>query len=415
MSNIDRRQYMTAGGAAVIGGLIGYFGHSTLNPQAAQKAVDSGAGDNYLGVYGDVYPIPKGAMPEKIVFNTGEPWYGAREATHSQYEELYGVKVEPFFMAGVEIIEKLKSKNHGIDLAFMTTFNTMEHLRRDGYTWMAPLDMDLIPNYNLVESYFRDVLIPEYYQDDDGNTYGIPNIWGEDTVVYDHDEVAVEEPDAGLDLLFSDEFGKDNVTMPGGAFGRLQTVAVAAMYIGAKGRGTPRIPGFMDATDEELKECEEVLVNQKKELIRAYWDTMGDFSNLVVNKEVNRGFGWRPIVKMIRNAGIDARWGANPDATIGWVTGPGLCADAVPERVEAAHLMANWLFGPYWGNIQGEWSNYKVSAFEMIQKAMPSSLRDEVYPPVFENPRAYFDKLNWQVNYERREAYIETFERVLAK
>ena len=31
MSKIDRRQYMTAGGAAVIGGLIGYFGHSTIN------------------------------------------------------------------------------------------------------------------------------------------------------------------------------------------------------------------------------------------------------------------------------------------------------------------------------------------------------------------------------------------------
>ena len=65
----------------------------------------------------------------------------------------------------------------------------------------------------------------------------------------------------------------------------LEAIAIAAMYV-----GIPRERIFkMD--DKELAECKKACISQKK-LLRTYWNSISDLTNLFASGEVVCAFSW---------------------------------------------------------------------------------------------------------------------------
>jgi len=426
----DRRDYIKLGGAALAGAIVVGGGLQAFAPRTITETVTETEkqtitktaeavtqtqvleADYLEGAYGDRYTKLSGPAADTLVFN-GWPQLSP-EDIFDPYTAMYGTKVEPTYISGAELLEKVKFPGHGVHSSFLAgTFQWAGVLRDDNYSWGRPLDLDLIPNYKEIHPYMRKNLVEAFHTDDDGNIYALPSVWGEDTAVYDYNKVEIEEKDATLErILFSDEFGTKNVSMPGDAFGKLQSVTCAGIVIGAKGRGTdPRIPGPFDMTDEELKEAEELLQNQKDTLIRRYWQSLGDLNDMIVAGEVSRGWGWRPVVNSLKQAGVDAKWASKPGNAVGWIAGPNVFTETPDAAVESAHALVNWIFGAHWGQEQARISYYKVAQTGMMKKALSSEKYAEVYPPV--DIEDYMSNLVWQVDWTRAEDYTETMDRVL--
>ena len=90
------------------------------------------------------------------------------------------------------------------------------------------------------------------------------------------------EPD--WSTLFEGEKYKGRLAMRDYA---LEGIVIAAMYV-----GIPRDQLFKMG-DKELAECKKALLAQKK-LLRTYWNSIGDLTNLFASGEVVCAFSWVP-------------------------------------------------------------------------------------------------------------------------
>lgn len=241
---------------------------------------------------------------------------------------------------------------------------------------LEPLDLSKIPNSKMLYPPFQSTSLGKK----DGKTYGIPFYWGINPIVYRAD-LMDEEPD--WSTLFEGEKYKGRLAMRDYA---LEGIAIAAMYLGIE---RERI---FKMDDKELAECKKACIAQKK-LLRTYWNSIADLTNLFAAGEVVCAFSWVPPYYDLREKGIEMGMAKPKEGVIGWCDTCAVPAGTSEESAAAAHELINFLLGPEYGKTLALNGPYAIST-----STARESLSAEEQERIFIKDMSVMDSFVWKEN-----------------
>jgi spermidine/putrescine transport system substrate-binding protein len=193
---------------------------------------------------------------------------------------------------------------------------------------LQPIDMSKIPN---AKALYPDFAKPEYAFGKDGKQYGVPFVWGYDSLLYNADKVAQSD---SFGVLFDEKY-KGHIGLRDDAFFGLST---AALYLGKDK------PFALEAKD--LQDVKKFLIS-KKPIIRTFWSSFADVTTLMKNGDIWATAGWLPIYWVLKQTEkMNVRYPVPKEGAPGWVA----CM-VIPKEtksVEAAHRYINWMLSADW-------------------------------------------------------------------
>jgi spermidine/putrescine transport system substrate-binding protein len=190
----------------------------------------------------------------------------------------------------------------------------------------AALDLAKIPNFAHVASTFKgDVL------ERDGKVFGIPVMWGYDTVVYNKDVVPENDPlTQSWGCIFEDKYA--------GRIGWFDTahqmLMAAGLYLGKKQ------PEAMSTA--ELNEVGKFLIAKKKN-VRTLWTSFAQASNLLASGEIVTTFGAIPIRYGLQQKGLPIQGAWCKEGVLSFVQPAYIPKDS--SHQDAAHAVINAMLG----------------------------------------------------------------------
>jgi len=328
---------------------------------------------------------PAFAAERKITWGTNEAY--SRPEMLQPFTEATGIEVDTaLFSDPAELVTKLTAGGAGVDMMIDGSYH-VDITHRAGV--IQPLDRSAIPNLDAVIPAFRNAEGLSF----DGQAYGVPLLWGTDSIVYRGDMVDGEIND--IAALFDPKYA-GRIAMPGGL---LESLIVGAIYLGIEK------PFDMDADD--LDAVAELLIKQKP-LLRTYWNDIGDLKNLMATGEVVLAWGWAPVLELAKD-GIDIRWGFPSQGQLGWYDACYLTTEAEGQAKSDCEALMNYLLGDSYGVMLGEEAGYRTVSEKAIAE-MPAEMRDSLS---LDDPMSYLDSATWWVTPSDEQAYKDAWNRVL--
>jgi len=188
----------------------------------------------------------------------------------SGFEDKYGVKVNSTFIgSNDELVAKLKGGGANLyDLA-SPSVDTVKILMDAGL--VQPINLNNVPNFQTVYPVFQQ-LAPKANDD----VYGVPMCWGVIPLLADLDEIP--NPADSWAILWDSKYkGKISV------WNDISSIYSTALLLGYQNLYT--------LSDEQLDAVKEKMLEQKP-LVRKYWSTAGELTNLFANHEVWVASSW---------------------------------------------------------------------------------------------------------------------------
>ncbi|MFZ2099696.1 MAG: extracellular solute-binding protein [Oricola sp.] len=256
---------------------------------------------------------------------------------------------------------------------------------------LAPLDLSKLPNTEYMYPPFKTT---DRNKGDDGQTYAIPYLWGLNPLVYRTD-VYSEEPT--YSTLFDEKY-KGQLAMRDYP---LESIAIGGLYLGISR------DHVFDMTDAELAEVKKVLIAQKP-LLRTYWQTIGDLTNLMATGEVTLAFSWRVPYDELKDKLPMAM--AKPKAGImGWCDCVAIPAGLAEEKVPVAYEFINYLLGADYSSAIAEIGNYATTSSIIRDKLTP-----EKQTAIFVDDLSVMESFMWPVAPENYSDWIKLWNEVKA-
>ncbi len=257
---------------------------------------------------------------------------------------------------------------------------------------LQPIDFAKVPNASLLYDTFKNTKLGKK----DGKTYGVPFYWGINPIVYRAD-LMDGEPD--WSVFFEGEKYKGKLAMRDYA---LEGIMIAAMYL-----GIPRDRMFhMD--DAELKEIKKALMAQKK-LLRTYWNSIGDLTNLFATGEIVCAFSWVPPYYDLRARGLNMGMAKPKEGVIGWCDTVAVPAGVKGEMRDAVFSLVDYLLGPVYGEKLAFGGPYAQSTSSALDK-----LSDEQREKIFVKDLSIMDSFVWKENPPRYNDWVALWNEVKA-
>ncbi len=241
---------------------------------------------------------------------------------------------------------------------------------------LQPLDVAKIPNAQKLFPPFQATKLGKK----DGKTYGIPFYWGINPIVYRAD-LMDEEPNWAT--LFEGTKYKGRLAMRDYA---LEGIAIAAMYVGIEKNR------IFKMDDKELAECKKACIAQKK-LLRTYWNSIADLTNLFAAGEVVCAFSWVPPYYDLRSKGFDMGMAKPKEGVIGWCDTCAIPAGTSDDSSASAHELINYLLGPDYGHKLALDGPYAISTSTARDK-----LSTEEQERIFVKDLKVMDSFVWKEN-----------------
>jgi len=241
---------------------------------------------------------------------------------------------------------------------------------------LQPLDFAKIPNAAKLYDPFQKTPLGKK----DGKTFGIPFYWGINPLVYRADLVD-GEPD--WKILFEGDKYKGRVAMRDYA---LEGVMVAAFYL-----GVPKDKIFkMDTKD--LGEIKKALLAQKK-MVRTYWNSIADLTNLFASGEVVAAFSWVPPYYDLTARGIKMGMAKPASGVVGWCDTLAIPASVKGESLDAAHALINYALGADYGKLLAVGGPYAQST-----SSARDALSAEEQEKILVKDLSVMDSFVWKAN-----------------
>lgn len=256
---------------------------------------------------------------------------------------------------------------------------------------LRPLDLAKIPNRQGLYAPFKDT--PKV-MGKDGATYAVPYLWGLNPIVYRKDKFS-EEPTYAT--LFDAKF-KGQLAMRDYA---LESIAIAGLYV-----GVPREQVFT-MSDAQLAEAKKALIAQKP-LLRTYWQTIGDLTNLFATNEVTCAFSWRVPFDELHDKMPVAM--AKPKAGImGWCDCFAIPTSTPDDKVDAAYAFGNYLLGADYAMVIADIGNYATASGIIRDK-----LSHEKQEAIFVDDMSVMNNFMWPVAPPNYSAWLKIWNEVKA-
>jgi putative spermidine/putrescine transport system substrate-binding protein/spermidine/putrescine transport system substrate-binding protein len=168
----------------------------------------------------------------------------------------------------------------------------------------APLDLSKIPSYGQLAKQLTSLPLVK----SNGQTYGVPFMWGPDPLLYDTTFFA-KPPDSWSDFWDPKLRGKLSV------WDDLSTVYMAAQVLGYD---KPDPSQLYNLSDEQLDKVKNKLLALKPN-IRKMWATGGELTNLFQNHEVVAAMGWPLTTNQLKKSGFPIGETIPRENTTGWI------------------------------------------------------------------------------------------------
>ena len=257
---------------------------------------------------------------------------------------------------------------------------------------LQPIDFDKVPNAALLYDTFKNTNLGKK----DGKTYGVPFYWGINPIVYRAD-LMDSEPD--WSVFFEGDKYAGKLAMRDYA---LEGVMIAALYL-----GIPRDKMFhMD--DTELAEVKKALMAQKK-LLRTYWNSIGDLTNLFATGEIVCAFSWVPPYYDLRARGLNMGMAKPKAGVIGWCDTIAVPASVEGEMRDVVFDFVDYLLGPEYGEKLAFGGPYAQST-SAIRDKLPEEQREKI----FIKDLSVMDSFVWKENPPRYNEWVALWNEVKA-
>jgi spermidine/putrescine-binding protein len=231
-------------------------------------------------------------------------WEGyADPAFVSSFEEQYHCKVSASYMGSSdELVAKLRGGSAGNYDVISPSSDVATSIASAGLA--APLDLSKIPSYSQLSPQLTSLPLVKV----NGNTYGVPFMWGPNPLIYD--TTAFTHPPESWNVFWDPKYrGKISV------WDDLSTVYMAAQILGYD---NPDPSHLYNLSDEQLNAVKKKLLELKPN-IRKMWSTGGELTNLFQNHEVVAAMGWPLMTNQLRKINYPVRETIPKENTTGWI------------------------------------------------------------------------------------------------
>ncbi len=162
----------------------------------------------------------------------------------------------------------------------------------------APLDLAKLPSYNQLSPQLRSLPLVKA----NGQTYGVPFMWGPNPLLYD--TTAFPSAPESWQLMWDPKLRNN-----------LSTVYMAAQVLGYD---RPDPSGIYNLNDEQLANVKKKLLEMKPN-IRKMWTQGGELTNLFENHEVVVAMGWPLMTNQLRAKKFPIGETIPKENTTGWI------------------------------------------------------------------------------------------------
>jgi spermidine/putrescine-binding protein len=314
-------------------------------------------------------------------------WEGYTDAAFVKgFEEKFGATVKSTFIgSNDELVSKLRAAPNLYDLVSPSSDTT--NLLIDA-NLVREIDQAEVPNLKTVLPFFKEA--PNVFVN--GKLYGVPMSWGFIPVIVDL--AAVPKPSDSWNILWDKAYaGKISVWQD------ISTIWNTALLLGYQ--------DVYNLTDEQLNAVKAKLVEQKP-LVRKYWSTAGELTNLFLNKEVVLGNSYGGLTAtQLKREGRNVREIIPKEGATAWVDNWMITRQAPNPATALAYV--NYIQEPSVQKTISEVTGYGVTNTATFGD-LPADYREAYH---LDDPKFIEGLSFWKV-VPRRQKYLDVLNEVLA-
>ena len=219
------------------------------------------------------------------------------------FEEAHHCKVVASYMGSSdELVAKLRGGSASNYDVISPSSDVVTSIARASLA--APLDLSKFPSYSQLSARLRNSPLVKV----NGQTYGVPFVWGPNPLLYD--TTAFSQPPDSWSDLWNPKY-KEKISL----WDELSSVYMAAQVLGYD---KPDPYQIYNLSDGQLEAVKKKLIELKPN-IRKYWSTGGDLTNLFQNHEIIAAMGWPLMTNQLRKLGFPIGETIPKENTTGWI------------------------------------------------------------------------------------------------
>ena len=320
-------------------------------------------------------------------------WEGYADATFVHaFEESHHCKVVASYMGSSdELVAKLRGGSASNYDVISPSSDVATSIVRAGLA--APLDLSKLPSYSQLSSKLRDSPLVKL----NGQTYGVPFMWGPNPLLYDT-TVFAQPPDS-WSVFWNPKFkGKVSV------WDEFSTMYMAAQILGYD---KPDPGHLYNLSDDQLEAVKKKLLELKPN-IRKMWATGGELTNLFQNHEVVLAMGWPLMTNQLRKLNFPVGETIPKENTTGWIDH--LVITAASTHKELAHAFLGYMIEAQTQKLVTDVTHYTPAN----PGAAQFLTADEKKGLHLDDPDAYMQRIYFWQDVPRRAKYNEIWNEVKA-
>lgn len=308
------------------------------------------------------------------------------------FEEAHHCKVSASYMGSSdELVAKLRGGSASNYDVISPSSDVASSIVRAGLA--APLDISKFASYNQLSPQLRNSSLVKM----NGQTYGVPFVWGPNALLYDTTAFA-QSPDSWSTLWNPKYKGKISL------WDELSSIYMTAQVLGYD---KPDPYKIYDLTDDQLEAVKKKLIELKPN-VRKYWTTGGELTNLFQNHEIIAAMGWPLMTNQLRKLNFPIGEIIPKENTTGWIDH--LMITAASQQKELAAQFLEYMI-----ESQTQKKVTDVTGYSPANPASTALMTDAEKKNLhMDDPDAYMQRIYFWQDVPRRGKYNEIWNEVKA-
>jgi putative spermidine/putrescine transport system substrate-binding protein/spermidine/putrescine transport system substrate-binding protein len=318
-------------------------------------------------------------------------WEGYADPSFVQpFEQSHHCRVVAAYMGSSdELVAKLRGGSASSYDVISPSSDVAASIVRAGLA--APLDLSKIPAYSELSPRLRDSPLVKK----NGQTYGVPFVWGPNPLLYD--ATAFPQPPDSWSVLWDPKYkGKTSL------WDELSSVYMAAQVLGYD---KPEPNQLYNLSDAQLEAVKKKLIELKPN-IRKYWSTGGELTNLFQNHEIIAAMGWPLMTNQLQKLNFPIGETIPRENTTGWIDH--LMITAASARKELAQEFLEYMVEAKTQKLVTDVTHYTPANPTTSQLLTPEE-RKSLH---LDDPEAYMKRIYFWQDVPRRAKYNEIWNEV---
>ncbi len=334
-----------------------------------------------------------GACTKKVATLSLLVWEGYADPSFVRsFEEAHHCKIVAAYMGSSdELVAKLRGGSASNYDVISPSSDVATSIVRAGLA--APLDLSKFSSYNQLSSKLRNSPLVKF----NGQTYGVPFVWGPNPLLYD--TTAFAQPPDSWGILWDPQY-KGKISL----WDELSSVYMAAQVLGYD---KPDPSQIYNLTDDQLEAVKKKLIELKPN-IRKYWTTGGELTNLFQNHEIIAAMGWPLMTNQLRKLNFPIGETIPKENTTGWIDH--LMITAASQQKELAARFLEYIIEARTQKMVTDVTGYSP-ANPQSTTLMSESEKKNLH---MDDPDAYMQRIYFWQDVPRRPKYNEIWNEVKA-